>query len=105
MTGSGRKEKQLCDEGSNVIPSGSPSGIRPDAPSRIARRESIPASERSTTPAIRRFTALVAVTAKRLNATSTPTESTKTDSKETEKRIGGKCHVYQQSNRGRKSGP
>jgi len=29
--------------------------------------------------------ALVAVTAKRLNATSTPTESTKTDSKETEK--------------------
>ena len=56
-------------------------------------------------PSVRPSTALVAVTAKRLNATSSPTESTKTDSKETEKGIEGKCHVYQQSNRGRKSGP
>src|SRR5260370_22841917 len=78
MTGSGRKEKQRCEAGSNAIPSGSPPGIRRNAPSRIARRESIPASERSTTPAIRPFTALVAVTAKRQNATSTPTGSTKT---------------------------
>ena len=50
-------------------------------------------------------TALVAVTAKRPNAISTPTGSTKTVSNQTAKRIGGKCHVYQQSNRGRKSGP
>ena len=43
--------------------------------------ESIPASERSTTPAISPCTALVAVMGKRPNATSTPTGSTRTDSK------------------------
>ena len=37
-------------------------------------------------PATRRSTALVAVTAKRPNATSTPTGSTKTDSKSNSKR-------------------
>ena len=43
--------------------------------------------------------------AKKPNAISTPTGSTKTVSNQTAKGIGGKCHVYQQSNRGRKSGP
>ena len=37
----------------NAIPSGSPSGIRRDAPTEC-QTESNPASERSTTPAIRR---------------------------------------------------
>ena len=62
-------------------------------------------SERLTTPAIRRSTALVAVTAKRPNATSTPTGSTKTDSKSNSERNGGTCHVSQQGDRDRQSGP
>ena len=41
----GERRKQICDAGSNAIPSGSPPGIRRNAPSRIARRESIAASE------------------------------------------------------------
>src|SRR5262249_9502385 len=77
----GERRNKLCDVGSNAIPSGSPPGIRPDAPSPTAKRKSTPASEPSTTPPIRPSSALVAVTARRPNAISTPTGSTKTDSK------------------------
>ena len=45
------------------------------------RPKSIPASERSTTLAISPCTALVAVIGKKQTATSTPTGSTRTDSK------------------------
>jgi hypothetical protein len=37
-----KRRNRSCDEGSNAIPSGSPSGIRRDVPSRIARRKSNP---------------------------------------------------------------
>src|ERR1700685_3439589 len=70
--------ERQCDEGSNAIPSGSPSGIRRSVPSRIARRKSSKASAPSTTQPIELFTAQAAVTPRRLNAILPRTGSTKT---------------------------
>ena len=63
-SGSGRREKQLCDARSNAIPSGSPLDIRPGAPNPTARPKSTPETAPSTTPTIRPCMALVAVMGK-----------------------------------------
>jgi len=47
-SGQRRKEQQLCDAGSKLIPSGSRSGIQPDAPKRIVKTKSTPANPAST---------------------------------------------------------
>jgi hypothetical protein len=71
-------ETQRCDAGSNAIPSGSRSGIRLGAPSRIAKPQSALATAPFITRAIEPSTAPVAVMGKRPNAISPRIESMKT---------------------------
>jgi hypothetical protein len=96
-SGSGRrrKEQQLCDAGLKPIPSGSRSGIRPDAPSRIVKPKSTPANAASTTPAISRFTAPVVDMAKRPSVILPQPDRRRQLLRTNERTYGGFYHVNQ----------